>query len=205
MSENDEHLPETIGDDAAHRLARIERKLSALAPEASPGAGPLGERLVVLEGQVNYHARMGRLTAILLCVILATVLAVAGVFVWHLGQRMESLAAERLTMLRVLAGMCEGITSDRTETLGALKAMSEIMATDRSETNKLIETMSAQKGGGSAGIGTLSPSDIANMRGIVSQVLGGDGSGNGLLESLGIQQELLDELQGHPRRRAARR
>ena len=205
MTENDERLPETIADDAAGRLERIERKLSNLVPDAATGATQLGERLVVLEGQVNYHARMGRLTAIMLCAILATVLSVGGVVIWHLGQRMEALVAERLTMLRVLASMCDGLASDREQTLGAFKAMSEMVTADRAETAKLLGKLAdAKQGGGATGIGTLSPSDIANMRGIVSQVLGGDGSGNGLLESLGLQEELLDELQGRPRRRARR-
>ena len=98
MPDPETHLPEPLSHDPETRLVRIENALAELE-ETTHGAAltrQIAERMLILEGQVNYHARMARMTAVMLSIVLAVVLAVGGVIVWHLASRVETLIAQRI-------------------------------------------------------------------------------------------------------------
>ena len=92
------NLPEPLSQGPDARLARVERALAELEETSTETAlaHRIAERMLILEGQVNYHARMARMTAVMLSIVLVVVLAVGGILIWHLASRVETLIAQRI-------------------------------------------------------------------------------------------------------------
>lgn len=151
------HLPEPVSQDGDARLARIERALAELEETSTETAlaHRIAERMLILEGQVNYHARMARMTAVMLSIVLVVVLAVGGILVWHLASRVETLISQRAKdasklaqALTLLSAINEQIRSGGPESLtdaqiGSMKSLVEqILGSD----NGLLKNLQLQYG-----------------------------------------------------------
>ena len=155
--------------DARVRLERIERALVELKSERLPadaGSVQLAERLVILEGQVNYHARMSRLTAIMLAAILGVIPGVGGFLMWQIGRQIDALVADRLETSKLLQAM----SADRGEMLSILRGLNA-------------------KGS----LGSITAEDMERVRGLLGGILGEESGG--MLKNIEMQQQLLNELE----------
>ncbi|MFH0963700.1 MAG: hypothetical protein V2A58_06775 [Planctomycetota bacterium] len=143
-------LPDIPRSEFERYLARIDRRLAQIEEKGGRDLTverEIAERMLILEGQVNYHARMSRLIAVFLSLVLAVVLAVGGVIIWKLSGQIEKLVGQRVDDARQLA-----------RALGILEGLNERL-----------------KAGG--GVGSLSQQDIQSLQGIVKDILGSDMNG----------------------------
>ena len=147
---DDERADHVARREQARHATQIEGPL-AMVPEVGRDAVPvpraLVERLLILEGQINYQARMSRLTAIFLSTILAVVLALGGLVIWTLGMKIERLIDQRVDDARKLG-----------QALQLLTGMNERMAVGEGRTS-------------------LTEQEISDMRGLVGDILGNDANG----------------------------
>jgi len=182
MDTQDEQTPEPVArklpvSEVQTRLARIEQALDLVRGERLPAERELGERLMLLEGQIHYQARLTRMT--MFVVLIVSVLFFGGTMFM-----VSQLSTQFVALAGQVADLARQGRDSAVQLADAVRLLSDIrgkLATDPS---------------------SVSSADINRMSSLVDRILGAEN--NGFMRNLQIQNELLDELEGKTPKRADR-
>ena len=189
MADETQRVPEA--DDVQRsgnvetRLARVERALAVDAGEQLPAAREMASRLMMLEGQIHYQAKLTRMT--MFVVLIVAVLFFAGTMYMF-----SQFSAQFSAQFSQLSGKFTLLTSQ----LGSLAQQRVEDARQLAEAVRLLADIREKM---ATNPSSVTSKDIDQMGSLVDRILGAEN--NGFMRNLQIQNQLLDELEGKSPRR----